>query len=258
VEFSATAHLKGNQFEETMRTLSFFAALLTAASVSAQNTYGDISGTIFDKTNNEPAFDASVYTNSGTAVYRANTDVDGRFRISGVPAGQYELFYIFHEDTLAFPQLADVSPDGFEKLDTVFYTNSTDLIEFKLVYDRERLHLKSGVAPEIKLTGKEARLSPVKFDTKALVTSMTSDVKMDSDGELVFRGARAGDVICYYDGVKMNDVPKVPSAAIGYMMVYSGAIPAKYGDTNGGVVVIETLSYTDMWRAWQSSLKTKE
>jgi hypothetical protein len=35
-------------------------------------------------------------------------------------------------------------------------------------------------------------------------------------------------------------------------MVYSGAIPAKYGDTTGGVVVMETLSYFDLLREYNN------
>ncbi|MFN6075408.1 MAG: hypothetical protein ACK46Y_07555, partial [Fluviicola sp.] len=85
-----------------------------------------------------------------------------------------------------------------------------------------------------------------------MIANTSSDVKKSDDGELVFRGARKGDVIMYLDGVKMTEIQNVPSASIGYVMVYSGAIPAKYGDTNGGVVVMETLSYFDLLREYES------
>jgi hypothetical protein len=69
---------------------------------------------------------------------------------------------------------------------------------------------------------------------------------------LVFRGARKGDMIYMIDGIKANDVVNVPSVSIGNMMVYTGALPAKYGDTLGGVVVVETKSYFDLYRAWMA------
>jgi len=34
------------------------------------------------------------------------------------------------------------------------------------------------------------------------------------------------------------------------MEAYTGGIPAKYGDTTGGVVILETLSYFDLYNAW--------
>jgi hypothetical protein len=36
------------------------------------------------------------------------------------------------------------------------------------------------------------------------------------------------------------------------MQLYTGGLPAKYGDTLGGVVVMESKSYFDLYRAWQS------
>jgi outer membrane receptor protein involved in Fe transport len=41
-------------------------------------------------------------------------------------------------------------------------------------------------------------------------------------------------------------------------MVYSGAIPAKYGDTNGGVIVVETRSYFDLLREYNSRMSLGE
>jgi hypothetical protein len=32
------------------------------------------------------------------------------------------------------------------------------------------------------------------------------------------------------------------------MIVYAGGIPAKYGDAMGGVIVLETKSYFDLYR----------
>jgi len=95
--------------------------------------------------------------------------------------------------------------------------------------------------------------APVKFDIKKLVTSMSSDVRQSEDGELVFRGARKGDMIYLIDGVKTRDAGSVPSVSIGRMQLYTGGLPAKYGDTLGGVVVIESKSYFDLYRSWKAT-----
>ena len=69
----------------------------------------------------------------------------------------------------------------------------------------------------------------------------------------VFRGARKGDMLYLMDGVKTESIGNVPSCSIGRLMVYTGGLPAKYGDTMGGVVVMESKSYFDLHRKWVSS-----
>jgi outer membrane receptor for ferrienterochelin and colicin len=103
------------------------------------------------------------------------------------------------------------------------------------------------------LTSEEIERSPDKFNIKNLVTSMSPDVKVSEDGELMFRGARKGDMVYMMDGMKSNEVSTVPSCAIGRVMVYTGGLPAKYGDTLGGVVVMETKGYFDLYRQWEAT-----
>lgn len=244
-----------------MRTFILLSMLAVGSATYAQNTYGDIIGTLQDAKTKEGIFGATVYTTHGEAVYRQLTDPDGRFRISAVPPGAYDVLFIYMGDTVKAPQPADVAPDGFGDLGVVYFTTAPELansdtvkqLEGGIVYGNA-LKLTKGVAPEIKLTAKDIKVSAVKFDVKALVAGMTSDVRQTEDGSLVFRGARKGDLIYYIDGVKMNETQNVPSAAMGYIMVYSGAIPAKYGDTNGGVIVVETKGYFDLLREYNSRM----
>jgi len=51
----------------------------------------------------------------------------------------------------------------------------------------------------------------------------------------------------FLDGVKIaGAVPNIPPSAISSVSVYTGGLPARYGDVTGGVVVIETKSYAEM------------
>ncbi len=233
-----------------MKTITFIAALFLTGMTFAQNTFGDIIGTFVTPDKKEGVFGAFVVTSRGDQVFKAVTDEDGRFRISAVPAGSYKVYFIFDGDTTYAPQMVEVSPDGFGNTGIVAQTTTEILPD--VVVSNQIYRLTTGVAPEVKLTAKDIKHMPIKFDAKQMVTAISSDVKLSDDGELMFRGARKGDVINYIDGVKMNDVQNVPSAALGYIMVYSGAIPAKYGDTTGGVVVMETLSYFDLLREYNN------
>ncbi|WP_186280127.1 carboxypeptidase-like regulatory domain-containing protein [Fluviicola chungangensis] len=233
-----------------MKTITFIAAFFLTGITFAQNTFGDIIGTFTTPDKKEGIFGAYAVTTRGDQFFKAITDEDGRFRISAVPAGVYQVFFIYDGDTTYAKNTVDVAPDGFGNTGIVAQTSTTviDVIDITAPIYR----LTTGVAPEIKLTKKDIQHMPVKFNAKQMVAAMTSDVKLTDDGQLIFRGARKGDVINYIDGVKMNDVQNVPSAALGYVMVYSGAIPAKYGDTTGGVVVMETLSYFDLLREYNN------
>jgi hypothetical protein len=235
-----------------MKTITFIAALILTGSTFAQNTFGDIIGTFVTPDKKEPIYGARVVTTRGEQIFGANTNEEGRFRISAVPAGTYKVLFISPDgDTTVAPEMVDVAPDGYGNTGIVAQMKITDLGNGVIVQAPYQ-NLRLGVTPEIKLTAKDIKHMPVKFDAKKMVTAISSDVKLSDDGELIFRGARKGDVINYIDGVKMNDVQNVPSAALGYMMVYTGAIPAKYGDTTGGVVVMETLSYFDLLREYNN------
>jgi hypothetical protein len=214
-----------------------------------QGAMGEVIGTVLNAKDQTALFNARIMTESNGTIYQARTDYDGRFRISAIPAGTYYFQVIFEGDTLK-NVLAKVPIEGYENLGKVMFRKTIETDVMIVTYDADRIRLTYGVSSEIKMSAADIAESAVRFDQKALISSMSSDIKVSDDGQLVFRGARKGDMIYLIDGVKMNDVATVPSASIGGMMVYTGGLPAKYGDTNGGVVVMETKSYFDLYRAW--------
>lgn len=228
------------------------AMLLFGGQLIAQEALGEVLGEIVDKKSGFPLVDAHVYIDDNGRRYQAKTDLDGRFRISAVPSGVYRLNIRYQEDTLKGIRV-EVPLDGFFNTGLISFTSNIqehDAVVFKY---RDQVRLIDGNLPTTSLTSKEIDKSPLKFDVKGLVASMSSEVRMTEDGELFFRGARKGDMIYLVDGVKTVNLSSVPGVSIGKMMVYTGGLPAKYGDTLGGVVVIESKSYFDLFRAWQAS-----
>jgi len=251
MEFPLHPPLNGNSNSKTMKTITTAAFLfLFGAGAFAQNTLGDIIGTLIDPQTKQGVFDATVVTKRGDAVYREKTDPDGRFRLSAIPAGTYRVMFILHGDTVVAPEEVEVAPDSYGDLGVVEFTKATEIGPIVVI---DRMRIEKGEAPITKITAKEIAVSANKFSVAGMVTGANPEVRQTDDG-LVFRGARAGDFIYYIDGVKMKEVFNPPSAAINYIMVYSGAIPAKYGDTNGGVVVIETKGYFDLLREYNSRM----
>ena len=77
----------------------------------------------------------------------------------------------------------------------------------------------------------------------------------NGDG-LYFRGARPENMCYYVDGMKVSDrLSGVPSEAINSISVYTGGLPAKYGDVTGGVIAIETKSYFDLWQQRNAGIR---
>jgi len=237
-----------------MKKLIMIAAvLLSTGQLMAQQTLGEVKGEVIDA-KGEAVVDAHVFIDDNGARYQAKTDVEGQFRISGIPAGMYLMNIRQLKDTMQGITV-NIPMDGFYNTGKIEFIGGYAKVMGDIVISAGLNDLKmiDGNLPIKTLTSEEIGRSAVKTDVKKLVTSMSSDVRQTEDGELVFRGARKGDMIYVIDGVKTRDAGTIPSVSIGRMQLYTGGLPAKYGDTLGGVVVMESKSYFDLYRAWYAS-----
>jgi hypothetical protein len=234
-----------------MKKVILFALLVSSNLLVAQGSMGEVVGTFISKKDKSPIVNARIQTVSNGTLYGSKSDLDGRFRVSAMPPGEYVFKIIIDGDTI--PNIAVKVP-----MDGIVNLGNIELKPKVLSFDAADVRpdiipsLTYGVASEIKMDREQIKRSPGKFNQNEMIAAMTSDIKVADDGSLVFRGARKGDMIYMMDGVKMNEVTNLPSAAIGGLMVYTGGIPAKYGDTLGGVVVMESLGYFDLYRAWEA------
>lgn len=237
-----------------MKNALVMIAFFLAGQAMSQQALGEVVGNVYENDTKNPAVDAVALIESMGIKYQARVDLDGRFRIPAIPAGTYVMEIRYQQDTLK-NLVVEVPMDGFHNSgDIAFYTSSfIDLggVEIR-ANDPNEIKLIDGNLPVVSISAKEIDKSPMKFDIKGMVASMTSNVQQTADGSLVFRGARKGDMIYMIDGVKTREAGSVPGASIGRMMVYAGGLPAKYGDTLGGVVVMESKSYFDLFRSWEA------
>ena len=226
-------------------------ALLMTTMSFAQGALGDIVGEVVDLKKLEPVYGAEIFIESNGSKYQTRTDFDGRFRISGITAGTHIVNIQYKGDTLPKGIIAVVSMDGIQNLGQIKFTSSIlELETVNAVANDGGIKLVNGSLPVKEITSEDIINSSAKNDIKGLLTSISTDVRMTNDGELVFRGARKGDMLYLMDGVKTASIGTVPSSSIARMKVYSGGLPAKYGDTMGGVVVMESKSYFDLYNAW--------
>lgn len=226
------------------------AGILLSLGSFAQGSFGEIMGKMYEKSDSEnPAYDATVWVEHAGAKIRSKVDMDGRFRISAVPIGKHKLYATYLGDTLKETVIASVKADGITNVGRINILEGLVNLEGVTVRGTKEPLIDFGDVGIRRISAEDIMLSPVRNSPKDLIISRNSDIKMDANGDLMIRGARAGDMTYFIDGVKMDDVKAIPSVAIGGMTVYSSAIPAKYGDTTGGVIMMETKSYHDLWRA---------
>jgi hypothetical protein len=228
-------------------------ALVLAGQVSAQQALGEVTGYVYEYGSKVGLLDAKIVIEDFGRVYQGRADFDGSFRISAIPAGTYQVNIIYQRDTMTGLSV-EVPMNGIGRMGDIEFTGGfVDVIGTIVTANKDEVKLIDGNLPVASISAEEIDRSPVKFDVASLVTSISANVQKTADGSLVFRGARKGDMIYMIDGIKVRgNLGQIPSASIGYMQVYTGGLPAKYGDTMGGVVVIESKSYFDLYRAWEA------
>ncbi len=252
-------HLNRESKINIMKTLiGLMTTLLMVNFGMAQGSFGDIQGRIFKSAESDvPAAYAKVWVNRGATKFGASTDEEGRFTIHSVPTGLYVLHINHFQDTLTEPITVTV------RTDDITFLKRINIFEKVTVKDVVNIHapkpsMINHNVGQSRIDALDISKSPLKNDIKGLVASRNSDILVNDAGEMMIRGGRANDLIYFIDGVKMGAVQNVPSAGINSVTIYTGAIPAKYGDTTGGVIILETKSYYDLWRAWKIRESSKQ
>ena len=239
-------------------TLIAPSVFFTAQKVNAQSNSGEIRGTVWEdstKALGQPG--ASVYVMVGEDKIGSATDIDGKFVIKPLNPGSYTLTISYiGKTTVTMPVTVRPNMATFEN-DIVLPEDGIAMKE--LIIEEERIKLIDPEQTAVKsISYKDIKSNPNLRSPKKLLQSMTSDIVVSENGQDAYvRGSRSDASVYFIDGVKMTDAGNVPGVAIGNVTVYTGGVPAKYGDATGGVVIIETKSYFDLYNDWYYSSQTK-
>lgn len=223
--------------------------LLVNGIVFSQST-GEIKGVVIDKETGETLVGASVWVNYGGNMIGEATNLDGKYTIKPLTPGTYSLTASFSGKRKYQINEIIVNPDKITFLDTI-YLSDTSIMGGEVIITANRVKLIDPEEPS-RATISESQIKTIASarDPKTLMT-LASDgaITTSADGqEIYFRGSRDGSFITYFDGMKIEgSAPSVPVACLKSYSVYTGGLPAKYGDTSGGVVVIETKSFFDLY-----------
>lgn len=218
--------------------------------LGAQVNLGTISGYVYeasDSTTAIPLCRMWIETESGNRY--SKTDLDGKYKMDAIKPGTYNLYTAAMGFDTTMVGGVEVKPDGI----TTVNVYPTDDNVIGVVYvDFNRVKIEKDIN-RIQVLTEDIEHSPYIRDPKGLLSGMSSDIQqVEGTGNVIIRGSRPGDAIFYIDGVKAEDMSSIPGIAIQGLEAYTGGIPAKYGDTTGGVVVLETKGYFDLYYAWKA------
>lgn len=224
-------------------------ALLLSSATFAQNNMGEIKGTVYDE-NNETVIGAQVYVMQGDNKIASMTNLDGKFTIKPLPAGIYNVTVdLAGQKTLINGVIVD--PDKITWLNDIKMGENVagviDIVTYKVPLIKPEDPTAQTISAEM------IKHSPLLRNPKQLIGSISSDIQVSETGDVYVRGARNDAVNYYIDGVKSPQLNSIPGTAIGSVTVYTGGVPAKYGDVTGGVVILETKSYFSLYNAWKAN-----
>lgn len=213
----------------------------------SQITSGEIKGRVWDMDSSATVPQAYVHLDVGGSTQTILTDLQGEFRFSSIPSGIYTLTITQSSSKRVFTEVV-VNPDQITNMGD-FALRDSMMTTVVVTAWREDLISEEPAKLSIPLT--DIKVSPNKFEPIKIVATAGGTQLTDDGKGVIIRGSRPETTIYYIDGVKGNSMAQIPSAAIGNISVYTGGIPAKYGDCTGGVVVMETLSYFDLYNRWK-------
>lgn len=228
-----------------MKTTILLAVLIgISSSLAAQS--GTIHGNVFSGENDEPMFAVNVSVIEGSTKTGASTDYDGKFIIKPLNPGIYSIMISFIGYDSIIVRGIKVYSDKITFIDDTKLNPSYNMLKTITIIDYVDKIIDPEGPSKIKISSDIILKTPGPKNPAMLARAYLSDVQIDNN-QMIIRGSRPGSSTVYVDGVRMSsETTSLPSMAIGSMEMYTGGVPAKYGDVTGGVVILNTKSYFDL------------
>ncbi len=225
-------------------TITLAMIIFVLSNVAAQ--VGEIRGVVLNEQTKEPMFNVYVYVKVGENLIGDVTDFDGKFSIKPLNPGKYTVTSKMQGFQTIIRQEVLVTSDNITFTDFDLMASAEELPEFKLeefetdIIDKSEPYVQH-VYPE------QIKNSVYRHDPIKIATSLPGVTLAPNGRDVYVRGSRPQSTQFITDGMKSitGDIG-IPGQAVGSIKVYTGGVPARYGDVTGGVIVVETKSYYDL------------
>ncbi len=211
---------------------------------------GTIKGIVKDKVTGEPLFGANVYIEIGGNMIGGASDPDGKYTIKPVNVGTHTVYIkMLGYETMKVTNVP-ISSDKIAYVNVDMENAPVEFGVFKVVGEKEIIYevpLISIDEPHVKtLMAADLKNDPNIHNPVTMLNRIEGVTVAENGRDVYIRGSRPQSTQFITDGMKsVNGDMGIPGQAIGSVKVYTGGVPAKYGDLTGGVVVVETKSYYD-------------
>ncbi|MCF8298560.1 MAG: TonB-dependent receptor [Saprospiraceae bacterium] len=227
----------------------------------AQNP-GTLKGQVFDKDAKISLPQATITIETKGKTIGAITNLDGYFTIKPLDPGYYDvqISYVGYQKVII--EKVKINPNDITYLKNINLPVASETLKGIVITApyKEPIIRIDGASHDV-IDGQVIGGLPERNDIPTILATISPKVIASDDGKkLYFRGSRDGDAVYFVDGVKLRNASiNVPGGAIKSISVYSGGVPAKYGDFTGGAVVIETKGYFDwlMEARWRDQMTRK-
>ncbi|MCX7606589.1 MAG: carboxypeptidase regulatory-like domain-containing protein [Bacteroidia bacterium] len=206
----------------------------------AQQDAGKVRGVVRDKVTREPlGFATVVLLQNGVVKGGVNTNENGEYSIAPVSPGTYDVRASYAGKTFTISGVVVTANRTIVldiNMESSVETETQVIVDYKVpLFEKDET-----------VTGKTITIEQIqKMGTRNINTFLATSAGVyqvdDKFGAGInVRGAR-GDATQYFiDGVRVIGTFAMPQRGISQLSVYTGGIPAEFGDVMGGVVQITT------------------
>ena len=213
--------------------------LLALPGVALAQGTGTIAGRVLEADGVTAIIGANVRV--GGTTLGAATDIDGDYRIIGVPVGAYDVTASYAGYASSVVTGAEINAGSTRQLNFTLSENTTEEIVVEYVTP---LITNDAIGQPRVVTGADLENLPIR-GVAATVALQGGIVNTEGSSDLNVRGGRAEEVQYFVDGVRVSGLLGVNQQAIEQQEVLIGTIPARYGDVQSGVISITTKTGAD-------------
>jgi hypothetical protein len=208
--------------------------------------YGEIRGIIKDTELDRVPFATIKILQGNYLVGGTQADEEGNYHYKPLNPGIYELLVIEPGHLSQPVNKINVVPNQATYVDVTMQLNVLGTVTVTAPpVDYSRSGVEKTMFSFVSLDAKELN-QLAGYSTgniQGALELMSSDVIASPDGSVHFRGSR-GDASGYFvDGVRTLNASNIPGLSIQNITVFSGGVPASYGDVTSGAILITTKGY---------------
>lgn len=226
--------------------VSFALFFTLFVSSSFAQAYGEIRGIVTDKKSEPIPFATIKILQGNQLVGGTQSNEEGRYCYKPLNPGNYDMLVLdAGHQTQPINQIK-VVPNEATYVDVKLTANILgEIVVVAKAIDYTKTGADKSMYSMVSLDARELKenASYSSGDIKGALVAISSDVVESPDGEIHFRGSRGDASAFFVDGVRTLGATSIPGLSIENLTVFSGGVPAMYGDVSSGLVIVTTQSY---------------